>query len=449
MDCIVWKFGDENQNTLINQYSQNGIERDIKNAVQTRDRDDKGKPGVPDGVPHPKKPFGQKIEARTVNGEKIPSTYTDLSAKLRIHRIGGDRCMVAIDAIDTGKKIAQRKPFACVADRTTLPYCITCKARKSIFIMCAKCNLVLYCKSKTCQSSNKTHKFECGTNFHCIQYDTESDVKLAIQMIFESLVIYDEDVAKLKKAVIEYRSNDRDYPVRIKTAIEKFHCIMKLCSHSPDDHDKKVHESFRIITQLPQIARLFQTDAQKDFLKHLLAHFLKVIAANSFEAEQDGINLTMIYDSISFFNHSCSPNALNFIIQTKMIIISSQHIKSDDEVRICYVPDFHDIAWETDDRQHKLWDTWKFNCCCDRCKHSDSCKQEGDNDHDLREINKNDIESVESNFRGLSDVQKVDFLANKLGAITSDENYKWTPEVGAYCIEFFKACKKQMPGQDE
>lgn len=132
MENLIWKHSDENQNTLINLFSKDGIQLEIRKSVQERDEQDEKLGHVSDKVQIRKKPFAQKIEAKMEDDKEIESDYLDLSSKLEICASYSDRSnrfIRTVDDIETGKKIAQAKPFACVADRTTLPYCITCKTQ--------------------------------------------------------------------------------------------------------------------------------------------------------------------------------------------------------------------------------------------------------------------------------------------------------------------------------
>lgn len=435
MDRLIWH---RSGNTLINRVSREGIQREIISTVEARSREDLRGGQVTDNVPLRKEPFKRKID-HAIPGTALRSQYTDLSGKLEIHADQGFRSIRATANIRTGEKIVVVKPFASVADRTTLPYCLTCKIENSKFEKCKDCNLVLYCKSPSCPQ-NQAHKYECGTDFHCIQFGDDLDVKLAIQMVFESLVIY-ENVCDLIRAVNQYRGNDR--PIEILSDRQRFECIMKLCGHPPENFYRKVFEAFRIITAYPEVRGKFDDDGRRNFLKHLLAHFLKVITANSFNFEQgkrEKIKLYAIYDSISFFNHSCSPNALSFMILTKMIIVSSRCINAGNEVRICYLPKFHDISWTREERRNKLLKSWQFNCDCERCSKSE-----------IRERHMNSVRQTmkQQRPRLRTTIKKIKFIETTLDELTLNSN-DWTQEIGAYCIEYFKACKEQLkPAETE
>lgn len=435
MDGLIWH---RSGYTLINRISREGIQHEIISTVEARSTKDLRGGQVSDNLPLRKEPFKRRID-HAVPPAALRPPYTDLSTKLEIHADQCYRSIRATDTIRTGEKIAVAKPFASVADRTTLPYCLTCKIQMSKFEKCKDCYLVLYCKSKSCPQ-NQAHKYECGTDFHCIQFGDDLDVKLAIQMVFESLVIY-ENIGDLIEAVNQYRGNDR--PIEILNDRQRFECIMKLCGHPPENFDRKVFESFRIIIAYREVESKFNDNCKRNFLKHLLAHFLKVIAANSFNFEQgqrEKIKLYAIYDSMSFFNHSCSPNALSFMILTKMILISSRCINAGDEVRICYLPKFHDISWTREDRRNKLLKSWYFDCNCEKCSKSEICKRH-------MNLVRQTIEQQRPRLR--TTIKKIKFIERRLDELTLNSN-NWTQEIGAYCIGYFKACKEQLkPAEKE
>lgn len=417
MDGLIWSTVENSQkkNDFIELFSRNGIQSEVIQTVNNKAAEDEDK-GKVHGM------LRQLPFTRTF----IPSEkYPDFDQRLRVSVSRGNRYIKATGEIGAGEKIAEAKPFACVADKSTHPYCITCKAEDSVFRPCRYCHQVLFCNSDECLE-NQTHQYECNTNFHCVEFGEDLDVKLAIQMVFECLAIYGS-VPRLMK--LKFPSRNNNYPTHIRTPIERFRCIMKLHNYPPDNYETKVFAALKMISDFDQIKRLFRTSIQKRFLEHLLAHFLRVIAANSFELQQTHIKLCAIYDSISFFNHSCSPNAINLISESKMIVISSRQIQPRDQVYICYLSKFHSVKYETQKRREQLNKNWGFHCECERCENG-------------AEINQTDIVNVHATLPG--GPSEVPRLAVLELALNHNDNRVWSPYVGALCIRYFKTCKHQL-----
>lgn len=360
--------------------------------------------------------------------------------KLNIGEDDGNRLVMTkanIQPINAGAKLGEAKSFASVADRSETAYCLSCKIQHGDFHQCKKCHLALFCSPDCLLDSTDTHQYECGTNFHCIQFDADLDIKLAIQMVFKSLAIYknaDELMEAVKELVVGGRINQRR-PERINTQRERFQCIMKLFTFNSDDlpdsysFEVKVFGAYRIIMQYPKIQNMFENArGGRSFLKHLLAHFIKIINANAFRVTQEQLDIDMIFDAMSFLNHSCSPNALSFIIRNTMVLISSRPIKSQTEIRICYDERFFSINMNTDMRRDALNATWGFECDCERCEMGQYDKK--------NEITKADLNSV--------------LQSKKTGDMEREINLnvaptaKWTRTIGAYCIAYYKACLNSL-----
>lgn len=422
MDGLVWSTVENSQkkNDFIEFFSQNGIQSEVIRTVNNRAAEDENKDKV--RRMRRKVPFTRTF---------IPSEkYPDFDQRLRVSVSRGNRYIKATGEMRAGEKIAEAKPFACVADKSTHPYCITCKAEESVSRPCPHCHQVLFCYSDECLQ-NQTHQYECNTNFHCVEFGEDLDVKLAIQMVFECLAIYGSVPSLMK---LKFPNRNNNYPTHIRTPIERFQCIMKLHNYPPENYETKVFAALKMISDFDQIKRLFRTSIQKRFLEHLLAHFLRVIAANSFELQQPHIRLCAIYDSISFFNHSCSPNASTFISESKMIVISSRQIQPRDQVYICYKSEFYSAEYETQERREMLNSLWKFHCECERCENG-------------AEINQRDIVRVNKTLlRGLrSNTGRLEALELALNPQNNQENNRvWSPYVGALCIQYFKTCEDQI-----
>lgn len=354
--------------------------------------------------------------------------YADFAPELDLGEVDGNR-LVKTKAdqqrINAGDKLGQAKSFASVADRSETAYCLSCKIQHANYNECETCHLALFC-SKQCEDRNNTHQYECGTNFHCIQFGDDLDVKLAMQMVFKSLAIYGnaDKLTEAVKALLVGERIDQRVPNGIDESEERFQCIMKLYTSSLDgSYELKVHGAYRTIMQYPKIQEGFNSKNYCNFLKHLLAHFMKIIHANSFRVKQEKLDIEMIFDTMSFLNHSCSPNALNFFIRDTMVLISSRPIKSETEIRICYDAKFFSTDMNTDMRQDYLKEKWGFKCDCERCK--------------------NDVEITKADLTSVLQSKKTELMESEINKNVTPKA-KWTPKIGAYCIAYYKACLNSL-----
>lgn len=131
---------------------------------------------------------------------------------------------------------------------------------------------------------------------------------------------------------------------------------------------------------------------------------------NSFEFEVvDNVRMCALFDVISMFNHSCSPNVLTFIRGPRMSCIASRNIEANEELFIDYCSFFRQINRAK--RQLKLRFNWQFDCTCVRCMSN-------------QEITSQQIEDAVQ--MGLASVKRE--LRNSTN--------QWTTEMGALIIAY-------------
>lgn len=189
-----------------------------------------------------------------------------------------------------------------------LPYCLTCGKIKTAFIPCPRCPNVLFC-SVYCQQTNKLHKYECGTTFHT---DAEIDMfqKCAVNTILEGIEAFDGNIDQMREETIRFIDTKRnEVPPQCVTAKDRYFCTLALTHKYPNKFDEEIQQIFDIMMGLKDIKMKFGTKNKKLFLQHLIAHSVAVQTANGFVGTLGGERaIAMLYDSVSFLNHSCSPN---------------------------------------------------------------------------------------------------------------------------------------------
>lgn len=370
------------------------------------------------------------------------------------------RCVQATGPIEPCRAIGHAKAFAAVLDQTNQPYCLDCGIGNNRFTMCDNCNMVAFCSAQrqNCRN-NATHQYECGTNFHQIQFGENINIKCAIQMVFVTLVIFQDYVDDLRQHVNGLLNNDRIElltPQNIDTNLQRFDSLMRL-STKPFVNAQQVITAYDIIIKFPKIERLFQDNPSRNFLQNLLAHFLGILENNAFgidrffvpDNDNGLVSGVQIYETFSYFNHSCSPNVIHVIENNVMYLISSRQINANEELCISYknfTADDH-----TAERQQQLREGWGFQCNCVRCSAPNGFGN--DLGPDIEVIIR-DIEVL----RNVPLVRYSDGLPENLPFSDYDELRKfqkrmirecrrnWTPENGAYEIVFRCWCRGRANG---
>lgn len=307
--------------------------------------------------------------------------FNGLSKKVGINSLAPyGRHLQATEIIEFNEKVAGGLPYVAVIDHSDTSYCIACAGEVNINkYRCLGCNSRLC--GKDC-SEDKTykeiHRYECGTPYHNIIFGSEIIMKCVIKMVIKALVIFGNNVNRLKMAVgvivRNINNNNSMIPKRVRTAEQEFECVMLLEAKGYPGLERECFETFSIIMQFPEIQLRFQNEEDQRFLQHLLAHYLKVANINCFETDMNpGIEPTIrmcrIFHTISFFNHSCSPNVLNFLEGPTMHCIACRHIERGEQLFIDYKQFSKYIT--TENRRKELEEAWGFECNCVRCKYFD------------------------------------------------------------------------------
>lgn len=379
----------------------------------------------------------------------VSEEFLDLCANVDIansDEIG--RHVVATADIEACVKIGESKPFAAAVDHTNNLYCLTChNTRRRFYVTCPKCQDVVFCRAESgrnCMQDNQTHRYECGSNFQSIEYGYDIDIKCAMQMVFETLVIYNDNVQNLMDDVTGMLNNenfiDRVVTRPIVDGKSRFETIMRLQGKAYDYLGLRAQQAYTSIIQLTAINAVFDpmgARAEK-FLKLLLAHFLRVLHDNSFEEplpkfdpadeNEEEMKRILVYDNFSLFNHSCSPNVLAYNEWDCMTLITSRPIRENEQLCISYK--YFDQNTNTEERQAYLEESWNFICHCERCEYG-------------REIDDDDIENVNSLTSGIenpeetaSKLRSFERIMKKTIRNERKTGEYWTPTIGAFGLRY-------------
>lgn len=281
--------------------------------------------------------------------------------------------------IAIGKRVLLAKPFATVLTPNNRRYCQSCHYATKLNLMCDGCGIVYWCSEK-CKGSNVTHRLECQTIFQNIK-GTDIDEKLIIQMVLETMAIFftdnnNFDLERLMTTARNAYQHRTEVPAQCNSPESRFHAIMKLtprnyaaAGEEARTKDRDIaNKAYNFISTFPQVMRYFE--GETTFLEHLIAHFASLIPSNSFAISLHIGNVAcrrlMIYDNVSYLNHSCAPNIVNFVDGNEMIGFACQTINVGDQLTISYLGQ-DDLKRTRTHRRKELLKSHNFRCECDRC----------------------------------------------------------------------------------
>lgn len=360
--------------------------------------------------------------------------YSDLAGGITIEeRVGMGRCVIATANISPCIKIGEATAFVSSADRSEIPYCLTCHSTTNKLILCEDCEIVAFCDNNNCSNHNKTHQYECGTDFQTINFGEKMEIKCAIEMVLKSLSICDDNIEDLTTEVQRILQSPHAVPAAINSDETRFEAIMRLTGHVSENTGSDLLDAFNIIMTLPRVRRHVENrrnQHHRNFLQHLLAHFLTILVRNSFRTELTfknyKVDVCTVFDTFSHFNHSCSPNGIISMKGTKMYITSSRLISVDEEICISYR--FFDVEVSTAQRQQILRD-WGFICACVRCVSAEPITQD-------------QINQIQ---RPIKRKKKAAYFSELEKKLKSNCNSRiWTTMIGAYGIVYEEALMQRI-----
>ncbi|XP_031619101.1 SET and MYND domain-containing protein DDB_G0273591-like [Contarinia nasturtii] len=285
--------------------------------------------------------------------------YEDLANVLEVDtsKLFG-RHIVANCDIDVGQIIGVAKPFSQIIygsidgnNNSSLPSnCLTCH-KNNVTVQCERCDDVMFC-SEECRSANKIHKIECTSISHKIS-DQFYDVKLAIQMVLTTVKTFSSAYGMI---------NSFEKSNLAKNYTQHKWIMLNLTKMERDNTILRAYRAFECLMTMDFITSRFNTDRSKRFLMHLVLHYTAIIPANAFI---DNAGTKSIYGTLSFFNHSCAPNACYGFKDGKGYIITIRPIKQDEQIFINYIGD--KIKGSRVQRQEHIKRHWEFECKCERC----------------------------------------------------------------------------------
>lgn len=352
--------------------------------------------------------------------------HPDFPENLKIvnhHEFG--RSVFTTSDIEIGDTVASVSPFAFTVISNDVPYCLTCGKTELSFIPCDNCQKVFFCNNN-CKFQNRTHEYECGTMFHSIR-DKDVDTgamspKCVIQMVLEAIAAFDGNVNELQSNVRRWIANKDEIPRGTRTRKMKLECIVKLRTPEYFHFEEHLFNAYGTITNFPKIEQLFNNRKKKLFLRNLLAHFLQTLYVNGFGLGmsigdphgRDSFRKIVIFDIVSFFNHSCVPNLLNVLNENnEMTFIASRNIHRNEQLFITY-KSF--IEPSTPTMRRLVLMQYDFYCRCEKCTTED------------REPNEEIL--IAKKISETKNVKRMP-LGRIVNALRIQHPFKYTHEIGA------------------
>ncbi|KAM7345838.1 SET and MYND domain containing, class 4, member 3 [Cochliomyia hominivorax] len=279
--------------------------------------------------------------------------------------------------IKAGEEIVVEKPFVAVLlEKFFKSHCDYCFIRTVIPVACTQCTDVIYCSEKCLKRAMKSyHKYECGLLPSIFRSGVSVNCHMALRIfakkpVAEFLEVADKLQPKLYVEQIQQFPKDDFRRVAYLVRHEESRTASNFFQHTL---------MARFLVKCLEKSNYFGENPKADDIlkiQSLLLRSLEFLQFNTHEvaelhkAEKDGDQKTLfiggaLYPNVALFNHSCDPGVVRYFRGTTIHINTIKPIEAGLQICENYGPIY--TQEERSDRQFKLMDLYKFECCCDAC----------------------------------------------------------------------------------
>lgn len=245
--------------------------------------------------------------------------------------------------------------------------CSNCLKSYMNFIPCANCNFGMFCNTN-CAETDILHKTECTERFP--EDPVERFVMRSIFFAIRLFVDIDSLIAFVEETVGEKQIS---IPHSLLDAISKYRAFLRLNRFLLLENkyivSRRAFQVYSALVPRKSIKELFPDEKKRRFLMHLVLHHDNIISSNIYSAESKEDMLMNV--TLSYFNHSCVPNAMMHRIGNMQYCVTIRPIKKNQQIFLTYMAEsfvqslFEGVADEKTNRY--LLETFNFQCKCEMC----------------------------------------------------------------------------------
>ncbi|XP_055325374.1 SET and MYND domain-containing protein 4-like [Sitodiplosis mosellana] len=241
--------------------------------------------------------------------------------------------------------------------------CAVCAKSSMNFIPCGQCTNALFCNSG-CANVNSIHKMECQYNL----FDPASDIEFFVRSIFLGLSSFEhvDDFITFVDDTVHDKS--KMVPDTLKDMKSKYRGFLQLFIFStPENLPKYLQNAYKMYTillLLESVEKQFDAIDKKRFLMHLTLHHVCVMASNAYSSKG---NKTCVSIVQSYLNHACAANLLSTDDGKYAICTTVRPVRAGQQLFVTYFGELF-CTRPVDFCQTYLFQTYGFQCKCERCK---------------------------------------------------------------------------------
>lgn len=240
--------------------------------------------------------------------------------------------------------------------------CANCFRGARSFIACPNCTTALFCTKQCMESGAVYHATECGYIFcseqlgRIPQYLIRS-VSMGINICggVDQLIAFVETVRQEPPAI----------PTSTLDPLDRYRAFLQLQINKRvrnSDDMKKLAQAYVFITTMPATKDLFNTEAKKRFLMHLIVMHDFIITDNRIGGLEYGdVSVRSLGLIESLFNHRCLANVTKYKIAGNSMVITVRPVNAGDQLYLCYAMNAVNVPRQEVRRQYG------FMCKCTTC----------------------------------------------------------------------------------
>lgn len=282
----------------------------------------------------------------------------------------GHRIVATCD-IDVNRKIlVEKSPVSKLLSDKYLR-CTICLKQSHNLVPCKHCTNAMFCHDGECQSST-LHEAECN-----LSTDIDGDGKLTflLRTVLHAINLFG-DVDELMDFVEHGNAiNPNDLPLSTTKERSKYRNFTMLRPHvkiiMTKKRDPLIYFAYKAIMD-SSIGQIFATPQQKRFLVHLIWQHMAIISlgyVHKYTNKKDDLESLNLSVTLSYFSHSCTPNAMFHLMGNWEIVTTMRPIKAGEEIFLSYFGKECFFGSDPKRQQHldSLYLCFRFQCQCELC----------------------------------------------------------------------------------
>lgn len=271
---------------------------------------------------------------------------------------------VANEDIDVGSTVLIEKGFTIISTGSE-QRCSKCFKTQTNLVPCKKCTRAMFCFD-SCEKC-EIHDLECGLQLPRVYSLIKEDFLPVLRSIVVAISIF-PNANELKDFVESVISDTQivipndsiDDRSRYKIILRHFDPNYPDSSNTTKGTIQCIYET--IMAHRP-IGDKFKTKHLQRFLMHLIGHHISIRKNLANGCEHRKKMITPVIGS--YFNHSCSPNALMLSCNGILVTTICRPIRAGEQICIGYMGTKYHCPFIQ--RQEIIEDKFSFKCKCERC----------------------------------------------------------------------------------